>query len=76
MKYNFQTKNSKYTSQNEIFEYDYSHPNVLFNFLTSTQNLSPNSSFISNLNHYIDQSQAMLLMTLGFLWNIKDYTVV
>ena len=50
--------------------------NVLFNFYTSkTLYFVQNVSFVSDVNHYVDQSLATLLLTSGFRRYITGYTV-
>ena len=66
----------RYTSPNEKFEYGYPHSNVLFNLYTSkTLYFVQNVSFVSYVNHYVDQSLATMLMTSGFRRYIAEYTV-
>ena len=66
----------RYTTPNENFEYGYPNSNVLFNFYTSkTLYFVQNVSFVSDVNHYVDQSLATLLLTSGFRPYIAGYTV-
>ena len=76
VKHDFRPYIRRYTSPNENFEYGYPHSNVLFNFYTSkTLYFVQNVSFISDVNHYVDQSLATLLLTSGFRRYIPGYTV-
>ena len=76
VKHDFRPYIRRYTSPNENFEYGYPHSNVLFNFYTSkTLYFLQNVSFISDVNHYVDQSFATLLLTSGFRRYIAGYTV-
>ena len=76
VKHDFRPYIRRYTSPNENFEYGYSHSNVLFNFYTSkTLYFVQNLSFVSDVNHYVGQSLATLLLTSGFRRYIAGYTV-
>ena len=76
VKHDFRPYIRRYTSPNEKFEYCYPHSNVLFNFYTSkTFYFVQNVSFVSAVNHYVDQSLATLLLTSGFRRYIAGYTV-
>ena len=67
LKHDFRPYKRRYTSLNENFEYGYPHSNVLFNFYTSkTLYFVQNVSFVSDVNHYVEQSLATLLLMLGF----------
>ena len=71
----FDSLYTKYTSEDENFEYVYPDSNVLFKFYTSkTQYFAPNVSVVTDKNHYYDQSQVMLFMMLGFRWYIAEYS--
>ena len=51
---------------------------ILVYFLTSTSEtlyFVQNVSFVSDVNHYVDQSLATLLLTSGFRRYIAGYTV-
>ena len=66
----------QHTSPNEKFEYSYPHSNVLFNFYTSkTLHFVQNISFVSDVNHYVDQSLVTKLLTSAFRRYIAGYTV-
>ena len=66
VKHDFRPYIRRYTSPNENFEYGYPHSNVLFNFFISkTLYFVQNVSFVSDVNQYVDQSLATLLLTLG-----------
>ena len=68
VKHGFRPYIRQYTSPNENFEYGYPHSYVLFNFYTwKTLYFVQNVSFVSDVNHYVDQSLATLLLTFGFL---------
>ena len=55
-KHDFRPYIRQYTSPNEKIEYGYPHSNVLFNFYTSkTLYYVQNVSFVSDVNHYVDQ---------------------
>ena len=76
LKHYFRPYIPRYTSPNKKFEYGYPHSNALFNFYTSkTLYFVHNVSFVSDVNHYVDQSLATLLLTLGFRRYIAGYTV-
>ena len=76
VKHDFRPYIRQYTSPNKKFEYGYPHSNALFNFYTSkTLYFVQNVRFFSDVNHYIDQSLAMLLLTSGFRRYITGYTV-
>ena len=76
VKHDFRPYIRRYTSPNENFEYGYPHSNVHFNFYTSkTFYFVQNVRFVSDLNHYVDQSLATLLLTSGFRRYIAGYTV-
>ena len=75
VKHDFRPYIRRYTSTNEKFEYGYPHSNVLFNFYTSKTSFVQNLSFSSDVNHYVDQSLATLLLTSGFRRYIAEYTV-
>ena len=76
VKHDFRPYIRQYTSPNENFEYSYPHSNVLFNFYTSkTLYFVQNISFVSDVNHYVDQSLVTLLPTSGFRRYIAGYTV-
>ena len=76
VKHDFRPYIRRYTSPNENFEYGYPHSNVLFNFNTwKTLYFVQNVSFVSDVNHYVDQSSATLLLTSGFRRYIAGYTV-
>ena len=76
VKHDFQPYIRRYTSPNEKIEYGYPHSNVIFNFYTSeTLYFVQNVSFVSDVNHYIDQSLATLLLTSDFRRYITGYTV-
>ena len=63
----------RYTTPNEKFEYGYPHSNVLFNLYTSkTLYFVQNVSFVSDVNRYVDQSLATLLLTQDILSQILD----
>ena len=66
----------RFTSPNENFEYGYPHSNVLVNFYTSkTLYFVKNVSFVSDINHCVDQSVlATLLLTSGLRRYIAGYT--
>ena len=67
VKHDFRPYIQRYTSPNENFEYGYPHSVVLFNYFTSkTLYFVQNISFVSDVNHYVDQSLATLLLTSGF----------
>ena len=67
----------RYTSPNEKFEYVYPHSNVLFDFYTSkTLYFVQNVSFVSDVNHYVDQSLATLLLTSGFQYHTYKFLVI
>ena len=54
----------------------YTVGNFVFNFYTSKAlNFVQNVSFLSDVNHSVDQSLATLLLTSGFRWYIAGYTV-
>ena len=62
--------------QMKKFEYGYPHSNVLFNIYTSkTLYFVQNIGFVSDVNHYVDQSLATLLLTSDFRRYIAGYTV-
>ena len=66
----------RYISPNENFEYGYPHSNVQFNLYTSkTFYFVQNVSFVSDVNHYVDQLLATLLLASGFRRYIAGYTV-
>ena len=74
VKHDFQPYIRRYTSPHENFEYGYPHSNVLFNFYTSkTLSFAPNVVFVRDVNHYVDQSLASLLLTSDFLRYISGY---
>ena len=74
VKHDFRPYIRRYTSPNENFEYGYPHSNVLFNIYTSkTLYFVQNVSFVSDVNHYVDQSLATLLLTSGFQRYIAGY---
>ena len=74
VKHDFRPYIRRYTSPNENFEYGYPHSNVLFNFYTSKPlYFVQNVSFVSDVNQYIDQSLATLLLTSGFRRYIAGY---
>ena len=76
VKHDFRPYIRRYTSPNETFEYGYPNSNVLFNFYTSkTLYFVQNVSFVSDVNQYVDQSLATLLLTSGFRRYIAGYTV-
>ena len=76
VKHDFRPYIRRYISPNEKFEYGYPHSSVLFNFYTSkTLYFVHNVSFVSDVNHYVDQSLATLLLTSGFRRYIAGYTV-
>ena len=67
VKYDFRPYIRRYTSPNEKFEYGYPHSNVLLNFyISKTLYFVQNVSFVSDVNYYVDQSLATLLLTSGF----------
>ena len=62
--------------QMKKFECGYPHSNVLFNFyISKTLYFVQNVSIVSDVNYYVDQSLAMLLLTSGFRRYIAGYTV-
>ena len=76
VKHDFRPYIRRYTSPNEKFEYGYPHSNVFFNFYTSkTICFEQNVSFVSDVNHYVDQSLATMLLTSGFRRYIAGYSV-
>ena len=76
IKHDFRPYIRWYTSPNEKFEYGYPHSNVLFIFYTSqTLYFVQNVSFVSDVNHDVDQSLATLLLTSAFRRYIAGYTV-
>ena len=75
VKHDFRPYIRRYLSPNENFEYGYPHSNVLFNFYTlKTLYFVQNVSFVSDVNHYVDQSLATLLLTSGFRRYSAGYT--
>ena len=53
--------------QMKNFEYGYPHSNAIFNFYTPKRlYFVQNASFVSDVNHYVDQLLATLLITSGF----------
>ena len=76
VKHDFRSYIRRYTSPNEKIEYGHPHSNVLFNFYgLKTLYFVQNVSFVSDVNHYVDQSLATLRMTSGFRRYIAGYTV-
>ena len=68
----------RYTTPNEKFEYCYPHSNVLFILTINIEKMHcflRNVSVTSDEKHDVNQSQATLLMTLGFRRYIAEYTV-
>ena len=62
--------------QMKKIEYGHPYSNGLFNFYTSkTLYFVQNVSFVSDVNHCVDQSLATLLLTSGFRRYIAGYTV-
>ena len=75
VKHDFRPYIRRYISPNENFEYGYPHSNVLFTFYTSkTLYFVQNVSFVSDVNRFVDQSLATLLLTSGFRRYISGYT--
>ena len=76
VKHDFRPYIRRYTTPNEKFEYCYPHSNVLFNYKhRKIHCFSQNVSVTSDEKHDVNQSQATLLMTLGFRRYIAEYTV-
>ena len=77
VKHDFRPYIRRYTTPNEKFEYCYPHSNVLFSYKHRKKCIVflRNVSFTSDEKHDVNQSQATLLMTLGFRRYIAEYTV-
>ena len=66
----------RYTPEIDRFEDDYPHSNVLFNFYTQMPGVCRKTiAAWAMYIHDIDQSQGMLLVTLGFRQYTTEYTV-